>query len=71
LNFSELFREQITDINYNKIEYDKTIIRDRDERLCPKYKFIKTEHIFFVRNTEYLKYTYEPEDLIKNQVKKC
>lgn len=56
LSFPKL--SEINSDNYIAInDIDKIVINCSKPELYPKYKFDKIEHIFYVQNTEYLKFT--------------
>jgi hypothetical protein len=59
LNFPELSREFNDNSNYISIEDLDKRFNDITHELYPKYKFDTINHIFFVKNTENLKYTKE------------
>jgi hypothetical protein len=69
LTFPTLTNEKSIDVSYTSISDREKILLGLIPREFPKYKFDTENHIFFVKNTENLKYIKEtpPNDyLIKN-----
>jgi hypothetical protein len=66
LTFPTLIREKSSDASYNSISEKEKILLGLIPREFPKYKFDREKHIFFVKNTENLKYIKEspPNDYL-------